>query len=147
MRGYDGGKSIKGRKRHIFVDTEGFILKAFVTEANYHDGTVASWLIAWLVNLFPRLSKIWADQGYRGCFVDKATEIGVEVEIVTPEPGQKGFEVQPHRWVVERTFAWLSNYRRLSKDYEEWVETADATIYAVMTHLMVRRLARLKAAI
>lgn len=103
-------------------------------------------MIAWLVNLFPRLSKIWADQGYRGSFVDKAIGVGIDVEIVIPEPGQKGFEVQPRRWVVERTFAWLSNYRRLSKDYEEWVETSDAAIYAVMTHLMVRRLAHLKAA-
>ena len=117
-----------------------------MTEAQYHDGTVASWLIAWLASLFPRLAHVWADRAYRGQFEQVASQAGLNVEIVTPEPGQKGFEVQPRRWVVERTFAWLSNYRRLSKDYEQWVETSDATIYAAMTHLMLRRLARLKAA-
>jgi putative transposase len=117
-----------------------------VTEANYQEGTVASWLIALLANLFPRLAHVWADRAYRGRFVDAAQAAGLTVEIVVPQPGQRGFEVQPRRWVVERTFAWLSNYRRLSKDYEQWVETSDATLYAAMTHLMVRRLARLKAA-
>lgn len=146
MRGYDAGKGIKGRKRHIFVDTQGFLLKVFVTEANYHDGTVASWLIGFLATLLPRLAHLWADRAYRGQFETVARQAALEVEIVTPEPGQRGFKVQPRRWVVERTFAWLSNYRRLSKDYEQWVETADATLYAAMTHLMVRRLARLRAA-
>lgn len=146
MRGYDAGKQIKGRKRHIFVDTQGLLLKVFVTEANYQEGTVASWLITFLATLCPRLAYIWADRAYRGRFEEVAHQAGLDVEIVTPEPGQKGFQVQPRRWVVERTFAWLSNYRRLSKDYEQWVETSDATIYAAMTHLMVRRLARLKAA-
>lgn len=117
-----------------------------MTEANYQDGTVASWLIAFIATLFPRLAHIWADRAYRGRFEAAARQSGLDVEIVTPEPEQQGFEVQPRRWVVERTFAWLSNYRRLSKDYEQWVETSDATIYATMTHLMVRRLARLKAA-
>ena len=145
MRGYDGGKGIKGRKRHIFVDTEGLVLKAFVTEANYHDGVVASWLISFLVSLFPFLALVWADQAYGGEFRKAAEDEGLEVEIVKRQPDQEGFEVLPRRWVVERTFAWLGNYRRLSKDYEEWVQTSDATIYAAMTHLMVRRLARLRA--
>ena len=135
-----------GRKRHLVVDTEGFVLKAFVTEAHYQDGTVASWLVEWLAQHFPRLAKIWADRAYRGRFVDEAETHGIDVEIVVPDPGQKGFQVQPRRWVVERTFAWLSNYRRLSKDFEEWMQTSDAAIYAAMSHLMVRRLARLRAA-
>lgn len=135
-----------GRKRHLVVDTEGFVLKAFVTEANYQDGTVASWLVEWLAQHCPRLVKIWADRAYRGCFVDEAEAHGIDVEIVVPDPGQKGFQVQPRRWVVERTFAWLSNYRRLSKDFEQWMQTSDAAIYAAMSHLMVRRLARLRAA-
>ena len=122
------------------------MLKAFVTEANYHDGTVASWLIAVVVALCPRLAHIWADQGYRGTFVQDAQRAGLTVEIVTPEADQDGFAVQPRRWVMERTFAWLCNYRRFCRDYEEWVSTSDATIYAAMTHLMLRRLARLKAA-
>ena len=143
---YDAGKSVTGRKRHLVVDTGGFVLKAFVTEANYQDGTVASWLVERLAQNCPRLTKIWADRTYRGRFVDEAKAHGINVEIVVPDPGQKGFQVQPHRWVVERTFAWLSHYRRLSKDFEQWMQTSDAAIYAAMSHLMVRRLARLKAA-
>ena len=134
-----------GRKRHRFVDTEGLVLKAFVTEANYHDGIVASWLVSGVAETCPRLAKIWADKAYRGTFVDEAEALGIDVEIVCREPDQVGFQVQARRWVVERTFAWLSNYRRLSKDYEQWIYTSDATIYATMTHLMVRRLARLRA--
>ena len=80
-----------------------------------------------------------------GIFVECAEELDIDVEVVCREPDQMGFQVQARRWVVERTFAWLSNYRRLSKDYEQWVYTSDATIYAAMTHLMVRRLARLRA--
>jgi putative transposase len=121
------------------------LLKVFTTEANYHDGTVASWLIAFLVGLFPRLAKIWADSSYGGRFVDEAQACGVDVEIVKRKPDQKGFEVLPRRWVVERTFAWLTNYRRLTMNYEQWVQTADAAVYAAMTHIMVRRLARLRA--
>ena len=134
-----------GRKRHLFVDTEGFVIKAFVTEANYHDGTVAAWLLPGVARLCPRLKKIWVDKAYRGIFVECAEELDIDVEVVCREPDQMGFQVQARRWVVERTFAWLSNYRRLSKDYEQWVYTSDATIYAAMTHLMVRRLARLRA--
>jgi len=121
------------------------LLKVFTTEANYHDGTVAIWLIPFLVRLFPRLAKIWADRSYGGRFVDEAEAYGVNVEVVTREPDQTGFQVQPRRWVVERTFAWLTNYRRLTMNYEQWVQTTDAAVYAAMTHLIVRRLARLRA--
>ena len=145
VRGTDGNKLVRGRKRHLIVDTQGWVLKAFVTEANYHDGRVASWLVTLLTTLFPRLAKLWADRAYRGRFVEVCEAHEIEADIVTPEPGQSGFEVQPRRWVVERTFAWLNNYRRLSKDYEEWVQTSDAMIYAAMSHLMVRRLAQLRA--
>ncbi len=133
-----------GRKHHLLVDTEGLVVKAFVTEANYHDGTVASWLLDSVARACPRLAKIWADKAYRGIFVDAAKRLDIDVEIVCGQPDQVGFQVQPRRWVVERTFAWLSNYRRLSKDYEQWLVTSDATIYAAMTHLMLRRLARLR---
>ncbi len=78
--------------------------------------------------------------------MDEAEAHGIDIEIVVPDPAQKSFQVQPRRWVVERTFAWLSNYRRLSKDFEQWMQTSDAAIYAAISHLMVRRLARLKAA-
>jgi len=68
--------------------------------------------------------------------VDEAEAHGIDVEIVMPDPGQKGFQVQPRCWVVERTFAWLNNYRRLSKDFEQWMQPSDATIYAAMSHLL-----------
>jgi putative transposase len=121
------------------------VLKAFVTEASWQDGTVASWLVDLLPQVYPRLRKIWADAAYRGCFVTRAARLGIDVEIILRSDAQQGFEVQPRRWVVERTFGWLNHYRRLSKDYEYWLQTSDATIYAAMTHLMVRRLARLRA--
>ena len=98
-----------------------------------------------LPQAYPRLQTIWADAAYRGRFVDRAAQFGIDVEIVLRSDDQQGFEVQPRRWVVERTFGWLNHYRRLSKDYEYWLQTSDATIYAAMTHLMVRRLARLRA--
>jgi transposase len=146
LRGYDGGKRVKGRKRHLVVDTEGLVLKAFVSEAHYYDGTVGVWLLPGLKKRFPRLKKLWADGTYAGTFVEQACALAIDVEITTRLSDLPGFQVIPRRWVSERTFAWLGNYRRLSKDYEYWVYTSDATIYAVMVHIMVRRLARLQAA-
>lgn len=145
VRGYDGGKKIKGRKRHLVVDTEGLVLTAFVSEAHYYDGTVATWLLPCLKERFPRLQKLWADGTYAGTFVEQAQAIGIGVEITSRLSEVPGFQLIAHRWVSERTFAWLGNYRRLSKDYEYWVYTADAMIYAAMVHLMLRRLARLRA--
>jgi putative transposase len=88
---------------------------------------------------------MWADTAYRGRFVEKARLHGIDVEIIQRSDTQKGFEVQPRRWVVERTFGWLNHYRRLSKDYEYWLQSSDTMIYIAMTHLMVRRLARLRS--
>ena len=130
----------------MVVDTEGLILKAFVSEANLYDGRVGSWLLPELRHRFPRLTKLWADGTYAGEFVEQARALGIEVEITTRLSDLPGFQVVPRRWVSERTFGWLGNYRRLSKDYEYWVYTSDAMIYAAMVHLMVRRLARLQAA-
>ncbi len=127
----------------MIVDTLGLVLKAFVTEADYQDRTVASWLLPLLPDPFPRLKKLWADGAYSGEWLDKLPEdFPIDIEIVQRQPGQRGFKVIPWRWVVERTFAWLDQYRRLSKDYEYLVTTADAMIYAAMVRLMVRRLAR-----
>lgn len=128
------------------MDTEGLVLKAFVSEANYHDGTVGSWLLPGLRERFPRLNKLWADGTYAGTFVEQAEAVGIDVEITTRLSDTTGFAVIAHRWVSERTFAWFGNYRRLSKDSEYWVYTSDAMIYAAMMHIMVRRLARLQAA-
>lgn len=120
-------------------------MKAFVTEANYQDGTVASWLIDGVAAQCPRLKKMWADTAYRGRFVEKARLHGIDVETIQRADTQNGFEVQPRRWVVERTFGWLNRYRRLSKDYECWLQSSDTMVYIAMTHLMVRRLARLRS--
>ncbi len=135
---------MKGRKRHMVVDTEGLPLKVLVTEANYHDGTVASWLVDGLSQAFPRLRHIWADSAYQGRFETLAAEVGITVEIVQASASQVGFAVQARRWVVERSWAWLGHYRRLSKDFEYWMHSADTMIYLALTHLMLRRLARLK---
>jgi transposase len=125
------------------VDTLGLVLKAFVTEANYQDRAVASWLVPLLPAKFPRLKKLWADGAYTGEWLSQLPEsFPIQIEIVQREPEQRGFSVIPWRWVVERTFAWLNQYRRLSKDYEYWVSTADAMIYAAMVRLMLRRLSR-----
>ena len=123
------------------VDTGGLILRAFVTEANYHDGKVGTWLLSNLVCRFPRLKKLWADGTYSGEFVEQARALGLEVEITTRLSERPGFEVIPWRWVVERTFAWLGNYRRLSKDYEEDTQSSGGMIYLASIHRMLRRLA------
>jgi putative transposase len=115
-----------------------------VSEANYYDGTVGTWLLPELRQRFPRLKKLWADGTYAGAFVEQARDpYDIEVEITTRLSDQPGFEVIPRRWVVERTFAWFNTYRRLSKDYEYWVYTSDAMLYAASVHLMTRRLAPL----
>jgi len=129
----------------VVVDTEGLVLKALVSEANRYDGTVGTGLLPGLRERFPRLKKLWADGTYAGEFVTQAEILGIDVEITTRLADVPGFQLIAHRWVSERTFAWLGNYRRLSKDYEYWVDTSDAMIYTAMIHLMVRRLARLQA--
>ena len=144
VRGYDAGKKIKGRKRNIIVDTLGCVLLALVSPANVQDRDGAKQLLTRLKEQLdlPRLKLIWADGGYRGKLVDwvQGTFQWV-LEIVKRNDDVKGFVVLPKRWIVERTFGWLNGYRRLSKDYEELVETSEAYIYIAMTHLMVRRLA------
>lgn len=142
VRGYDAGKKVNGRKRHLIVDTMGLVLKAFVSEASYQDGVVACWLLLLLPDLLPRLKVLWADGAYRGSPVDLADTLGkFRLETIERDPTKKGFQRLPKRWVVERTFAWLSFHRRLSRDYEYLLQTSDAMIYAVMVRLMLRRLA------
>lgn len=125
------------------MDTLGLVLKAFVTEASYGDREVASWLLPLLPEKFARLKKLWADGSYTGDWIeDLGQDFPIDLEIVKREDGERGFKVIPWRWVVERTFAWLTQYRRLSKDYEYLVTTSDTLIYAAMVRLMLRRLAR-----
>ena len=143
-RGYDGGKKVNGRKRHILVDTLGLLLIVLVTAASVQDRDGAKLLLQKLSQKLslPRLKLIWADGGYRGKLVDWVQKrFSWLLEIVKRNDDVTRSVVLPRRWVVERTFGWLNNYRRLSKDYEELPETSEAMIYAAMTHIMVRRLA------
>ncbi|MFQ5436493.1 MAG: IS5 family transposase [Anaerolineae bacterium] len=145
-RGYDAGKQINGRKRHLLVDTIGLILCVIVTAASVQDRDGAKQVFEALRARFPRLKLIWADGGYRGQLIDWVkTQFNWLLEIVKRPDGVSGFQVLPRRWVVERTFGWLGKYRRLSRDYEGLIQTSEALIYVAMTHIMVRRLALKRA--
>ena len=142
IRGYDAGKKVKGRKRHILVDTMGLLLTVVVHSADIQDRDGAKLVLDRVRNCRSRLHKIWADSIYSGKLIDWVhNTYGWILEIVKRNKDVKGFQVLPRRWVVERTFAWLGFYRRLSKDYEVLTETSEAMIYAAMVRLMVRRLA------
>jgi putative transposase len=171
QRGFDGAKKVRGRKRHILVDTEGLLVEARVHSAKVPDQDGIRRLLDPARGRLPRLSYLWVDAGYRGRGKDWAEEaLGLEVEVVNrspkppPEkvlfawarewfkegremdlsrlPVRLGFERLPRRWVAERTFAWISHNRRMSKDYERLCSAAEALVYAAMIRLMVRRLAR-----
>ncbi len=133
---------MKGRKRHLLVDTEGLVVRAVVLPADIQDRDGARDVCHVSAPICPRLEQIWADGAYAGYLVAwLRDEFGWRLEIVSKPPEQVGFAVQPRRWVVERTFAWLATYRRLSKDYEELPESSEAWIYTASIHLMLRRLA------
>jgi putative transposase len=144
IRGYDAHKCVKGRKRHLLVDTLGLPIARYVTPADVHDTVGARKLLGGLAFFVPRLKKIWADAAYRGKeLADWCQQQGDgwELEVVERKPGQRGFAVQPRRWVVERSFVWLSRNRRLAKDYERMVQTSETFIEVAMTRLVLRRLA------
>jgi len=172
QRGYDGNKKVRGRKRHLLVDTEGLVLKAKVHSAKVPDQDGLKLLLESARGGLSRLSHLWLDAGYQGRGKRWAEEtMGLSVEVVRKPPKPvpekvaevwarewakaegkkidwqklmppKGFQVLPRRWVVERTFAWIGHNRRMSKDYERLCATGEAFVYAAMTRLMVRRLAR-----
>jgi transposase len=142
-RGFDGGKKINGRKRHIAVDVEGFLLAVVVTAANVGDRMGAKLLVIALLNTCTRLKLIWADSGYDGKpladWVHAVARITVEVIKRTE---LHVFRVVPRRWVVERSFGWLLRYRRLVRDYERRPEHHEAMVYWATVMIMTRRLAR-----
>ena len=170
-RGFDPAKKMDGRKRHLLVDTEGLVLEARVHSARVPDQDGIGLLLEQVRGRFARLSHLWVDAGYQGRGKKWAEEVlGVSVEVVRKPPKPipekvaevwarewakegkkvdwerlmppKGFRVLPRRWVGERTFAWICHNRRMSKDYERLCATGEAFVYAAMTRLMVRRLAR-----
>jgi putative transposase len=143
-KGVDGNKKIKGRKRHTMVDVLGQIHEIHVSEANKHDRPEAKELISSIASAYPRVRKLIADRGY-----DERSWIGwvelergwkVEISEKLTETVSKGFTVQPFRWVVERTFAWLNQSRRLVRDYEIKAEHSKSMIWLCMTRIMLNRL-------
>jgi len=139
-RGYDAGKKINGRKRHALVDTDGRALVLMTHEASIQDRDGALPLLKVSRRSFPFIELAFADSGYSGDKVSTATRIAVK--IVKANPDQIGFAVQPRRWVVERYFAWINRNRRLAKDFEATIASANAFLYAASVILLVRRLAR-----
>jgi len=146
VRGYDAGKRVVGRKRHLLVDSLGLILLVVVHPANIQDRDGAKLLLQMLTDRFGWLKLIWADGGYAGKLVQWVHQLQrkrrLRLDIVRRCDDAKGFKILPKRWIVERTFGWLSKYRRMSKDYETTVESATAMIHIAMTRLMLKRLAR-----
>lgn len=140
-RGFDGGKKIKGRKRHIVVDTLGLLLVVVVHCANQHDSRAAYEVLKKLNENFQGLTKVFADGGYRGELADKVkSNFKFILEVIMRTDKEKNFKVLPKRWIVERTFAWFESYRRLSKDFEYQKDTAEAMIQLAMIRLMLNRL-------
>jgi transposase len=141
--GYDAGKKIKGKKRHILVDTQGLLIHAIVHGADIQDRDGGVLLMATLFGAFPFLLRLYADGGYQGPQFQaamKQTVANVNVEIVKRSDGAKGFAVLPKRWIVERTFAWLNRCRRLAKDWECLTQKALAFLHLASIRLMLRKL-------
>ena len=145
--GFDGGKLIKGRKRHILVDTMGYLLIVVVHAANLYDGHAAREVLTALFSRINTIKKIWADGTYRGEeFIQWVKDqFGCVLEVVQKKNTGNGFEVLPRRWVVERTFAWLGRSRRLSKEYERKPTSSAGQVYLASSRLMLRRLAKERA--
>jgi len=144
VRGYDAGKQVNGRKRHLVVDTLGLVLAVVVHSAALQDRDGAKLVLAKLAaGGFPRLQLLWADGGYAGQLVGWVlTTYRWALTIIKRSDDVRGFQVLPKRWIVERTFGWLGHYRHLSKEYDYLPATAEALVQVAMIHLMLRRLAR-----
>jgi putative transposase len=158
VRGYDGNKKLVGRKRHILVDTQGFLLSVVVHSASIPDRKGGQRVLQAAGGSYPRLQHIWADQGYTGTLVRwAAQEYGWTVQVVYPTDRQlkryapevladwgyePGFRVILKRWIVERTFSWIGRQRRLSKDYERLASTEEVFMYLVGIRLLLARLAQ-----
>ncbi|MGH3467521.1 MAG: IS5 family transposase [Thermocrispum sp.] len=141
-RGYDAGKKVNGRKRHVVVDTIGLLVVVLVTAANLQDRDGGRLVLDRARMKMPSIALVWADGGYAGRCVEFARRVlRIALEIVKKPDGQRTFEVLPRRWVVERTLSWLVRCRRLSRDYERLPAHAEAMVKWSMIGLMTRRLA------
>lgn len=138
-----GEKKVYGRKRTLLVDTSGLVLRVLVHPADIQDSEGAEWLLAYFRRDLPTLQLVWVDCGYKDWIVDDAkTYYALTLEQVHKPKDQVGFAVQPRRWVVERTFAWLGRGRRLSKDYETLPENSQSVVYIGSIRLMLKRLSK-----
>jgi putative transposase len=143
-RGFDGGKLVSGRKRHLVVDTMGTVVGVRVHPASVPDRDGAEYALRTILAECPRLERVLADRGYRGeGLADWVADFlpGVALDIVSLPKGQRGFVAQSFRWIVERTFAILGRHRRLSKDFEALAETGETLIHLAMAHLLLKQLA------
>jgi transposase len=143
--GYDAGKKINGKKRHVLVDTLGLMLHAIVHAADIQDRDGGGVVMKTLFDRFPFLTKLFADGGYQGPVFAKAAQTairGLSVDIVKRSDAARGFEVLPKRWVVERSFAWFGRCRRLAKDFENLNRTALAFLRLASIRMMLRRICR-----
>jgi len=145
-RGYDAGKKVSGRKRHVAVDCLGLLLAIMITPAAVQDRDAAKGLIKFLITMYGRIQIIWADGGYLGALVQWVKQLRpfgkLKLEIVRRSDRSKGFQVLPKRWIVERTFAWLCKSRRLCRDYEVRLDHSEDMIRLSMIRLMLKRLAK-----
>jgi putative transposase len=142
-RGFDAGKKINGRKRHILVDTLGLLLGVVVLPANIQDRDGAKTLLAEFFRhgAADRMLRIWADSGYAGALLDWTLQTWQCVLEIVKRTELHKFKILPRRWVVERTFSWLARSRRMSRDYERQASTGESMMYLAMIRLMLRRLA------
>ena len=138
IRGYDGGKKVTGRKRHIVVDTLGLLLCVVVHIASLQDRDGARLVLEKLKSFFPALKMVFADGGYAGKLLQWVEQLKAFVLRIIKRT-DKGFKILPKRWIVERTFGWFGKYRRLSKDYERLTENSEATIKLAMINIVIRR--------
>ena len=145
LRGYDAGKKVKGRKRHIITDTNGFLVHAIIHSADIQDRDGAPIAFSDIRYSFPWLRHVFADGGYAGDKLKTAlTKIGDwTIEIIKRSDRVKGFVVLPRRWVVERTFAWLNRNRRLAKDFARSIASATAWLFMASVQFLARRIAKL----
>jgi len=144
-RGYDAGKKIKGRKRHILTDTKGNLVYAVIHGADIQDRDGAPLVLSAIVQRFPWLRHVFADGGYAGDKLKDALRAMSKwtIEIVKRSDIANGFEILPRRWVVERTLAWLNRNRRLAKDFENTIASATAWLFIASVQLLTRRIAKL----
>jgi transposase len=142
--GYDAGKRIRGRKRHLLVDTLGLVLGVVVTPADTTERDGAKAVLRRVLRWLIWLRLLWADGGYTGAaFANwvKARRRTLAVQVVKRSDAVRGFKVLPRRWVVERTFGWLLHHRRWVRDYEQTISSAEAFVYIAMIRIQLRRLA------